>query len=474
MPRRKTNQPTPISSQHQLFVDDYLIQRRRNIARTLHQPRKYAGNPILNNGLLYGSVIWDPEWDCYRMWYQTRRPGPHIPGLVLCHATSQDGLHWEKKNLGLFDVKEVAEGNVVSYVNVILPDFPQRRMVVLEFHSIIRDPDDPDPSRRYKMTFHTVEEDENRKQIRFYFTGSSPDGLRWTGRPDPIYTTRDADISHFMRDSITGKYILWARGQHISPKVRAREGNYYYGRAVFRIESEDFVNWSKRKLVFCADEEDPLGTDIYTLGAFDYEGMYLGLAQMFYSHPDDGLLDIQLTSSRDGWKWQRVANRAIFIPLGEVGEWDRFNQSIAGRPMQVGDELWFYYAGRTSRHFPYIGRDTEGKSGRNNIGVAMLRLDGFVSLDAGFDGGTILTKPLLLKGKALHLNAKADWGEIVVEVCDRKGKPLPGFVSKPVSEDGVDLTVTWPRGKSLARVAGKPVCLKFTLKNAQLYSFWCR
>jgi hypothetical protein len=126
--------------------------------------------------------------------------------------------------------------------------------------------------------------------------------------------------------------------------------------------------------------------------------------------------------------------------------------------------LRFYYGGRTYRHAPYEGKDTGPRAGC--IGLATIQRDRFVSLDASFDGGEIITRPLKLKGKNLHLNANSDFGEINVEALDLAGKSIAK--AKPIRRDSLDSPVEWEGGE----VRGD-VVLRFTLKNACLYALWC-
>ena len=163
----------------------------------------------------------------------------------------------------------------------------------------------------------------------------------------------------------------------------------------------------------------------------------------------------------------RVCDRRTFLPVGPIGSWDRFNLSLANNdPVAVGDELRFYYSGRLYRHSPYSGSDKgEEKSG---IGFASIKRDRLVALEASFDGGEIVTKPVKLNGAALHLNAKSDFGEIIVELLDTSGKLL--VRSKPIQRDGLDIPVTW--SGALGQTDG-PVTLRIKLKNARLFALWC-
>jgi hypothetical protein len=176
---------------------------------------------------------------------------------------------------------------------------------------------------------------------------------------------------------------------------------------------------------------------------------------------------VQLAVSRDSVHFMRVGNRGTFIPLGAVGSWDRFNLSLANNdPITVRDELRFYYGGRMYRHGPYSGPDKGPE--KSGIGFATIQRDRFVALEASFDGGEIITKPVQLKSSGLRLNAKADFGEITVDVLAADGKIVAQ--SRPVQRDGVNLPVEW---RDEFRMRPQTVTLRLNLKNARLYALWC-
>ena len=57
-----------------------------------------------------------------------------------------------------------------------------------------------------------------------------------------------------------------------------------------------------------------------------------------------------------------------------------------------------------------------------------LRLDGFVSVNAGMKGGELITKPIAFKGSELELNfATSAAGGIRVEIQNTDGSPVKGF-----------------------------------------------
>jgi hypothetical protein len=116
------------------------------------------------------------------------------------------------------------------------------------------------------------------------------------------------------------------------------------------------------------------------------------------------------------------------------------------------------------RHAPYEGKDTGPKAGC--IGLATIQRDRFVSLDASFDGGEIVTRPLRLKGKNLYLNVDADFGEVRVEAIDAEGKAIA--TSRTIRCDSLGLPIEWESG-----AIEETASLRIGLKNACLYALWC-
>ena len=161
------------------------------------------------------------------------------------------------------------------------------------------------------------------------------------------------------------------------------------------------------------------------------------------------------------------------------------------QPVERGDELWFYYVGAKWR-VPIYDRYTDGsprkiatlspeeradyQDGWMAICLAVLRRDGFISLDAEAKVGSILTKPLRLNGSQLFLNLDAGKdGSARVEVHDETGRAIRGFSLRsavPATGDSVRCVVRWRSGSDIARLAGKTVKLKIHLKGAKLYAFW--
>ncbi|NDK16147.1 MAG: hypothetical protein GW911_29320, partial [Armatimonadetes bacterium] len=106
----------------------------------------------------------------------------------------------------------------------------------------------------------------------------------------------------------------------------------------------------------------------------------------------------------------------------------------------------------------------------------VLRVDGFVSAAAPLSGGEVVTKPLTFDGGNLTLNAETSGaGGIQVELQDADGKPLEGYRLEECPEilcDSLRHTVRWEsQGGDLRALLGKPVRLRFVLRDADLYAF---
>ncbi|MCH5376234.1 MAG: glycosyl hydrolase family 32, partial [Planctomycetes bacterium] len=115
-----------------------------------------------------------------------------------------------------------------------------------------------------------------------------------------------------------------------------------------------------------------------------------------------------------------------------------------------------------------------GMYDRGATGVAFLRRDGFVSMDAGQDAGTLTTRPLRFTGSKMFVNADTDQGELFAEILDESGEVIEPFTRencRRVQADSTIEPIAW-RGGDLTALSGRPVRFRFTLQNGSLYSFW--
>ena len=109
------------------------------------------------------------------------------------------------------------------------------------------------------------------------------------------------------------------------------------------------------------------------------------------------------------------------------------------------------------------------------VGLGTLCLDGFVSMDAGSEGGILTTKTFKLKGDTLYINADASRGDILVELVDESGRIIVPFslANCPViTTDSICHPVVWRGVTNLKQFGDRSVRVRFYLNKARLYAFW--
>ena len=463
-----------------LFIDDEVdFYDLRGMEKVLNQPVKHPDNPLLVRehpweavtAQLYGTVLYDEEENLFKMWYLAIgdvKQGHEIlvdgrpHGMqVTAYAVSEDGIHWQKPELGLVSFDGSKRNN-------ILPIGTHG----VEGICVIKDLHDPDPARRYKAAWwdhdpSSMKTDDTGMVIESkggLFVACSADGIQWTPNPsNPV-------VECF---SDTGQQLVWDPDRGIYAAF-GRLGTG--GRVVERSESKDFETWTDPVLVFKPDDMDRMGTQFYGMGVSRYEGLYVGMPWVIAqrladtrSLGADGRIHVQLGSSRDGIRWQRAGGRRPFIPNGAPDAWDGGIIYTATAPIVLDDRVLIYYFGSMWPHEPGRRLDLTG-----GIGLATLRRDGFVSLDAGNDEGNFGTVPFTAgEGQEIHLNMDARTGRAYARLCDpRTCEPLPDLEpSEPIYGDHLDVTIQWTKGQMKA-MAGKTVAARIYAQRTKFYSYW--
>ena len=464
----------------QLFIDEEVIASRERVMAVMNPAVKYYGNPLIvadrpwEHSMIYvykGTVLWEPDEAIYKMWYQIYTPDAGEPYTV-AYATSADGLTWEKPALGIIDYQGRKDNNLVFTGNKYAANV-----------NVFKDTRDPDPTRLYKNLYWDSGATGGADGICVAF---SPDGLLWTPAAENPVLMGTGDTHHVLGwDDRYNKYIGYFRPR--GPEV-PRAGKLTT-RTIGRSESDDFVHWTPPRMVLAPDEADPPDTQFYHIAVFKYEGLYLGFLGVF--HTNSLHIDHQLVASRDGINWRRLGGRQPFLGLGDPGNFDAGMAYIA-TPVIAGNEIRIYYGGFNTRHsyrdLRGIATDfmPPGAKPAAGIGMARLPLDGFVSVDAGPNPGTLTTRPLTFTGRQLYLNAQFsakqsagmdDESLISVELLDGSGQPISGYTLSeaiPISGDGLEFgkQVTWQDKPGVAALQHLPVQLRFHLRNVKLYAFW--
>ena len=176
--------------------------------------------------------------------------------------------------------------------------------------------------------------------------------------------------------------------------------------------------------------------------------------------------DTALMTSRDGRTFDLWGE--AFIRPGPVqkGRWHYGANSAALGILETADEAG---APELSLYVKEGGWDVPSQLRRYT-----LRVDGFASMRAGAAGGEVLTRPLVFAGDRLALNVSTSaLGWLRVEIRDREGRAIEGFASDDCVEvfgDDIEHGVRWQGAADLGRLAGTPVRLRITMRDADLYS----
>lgn len=468
--------------QRQLFLDDLDIVEMRHLQRHMHQPDKKGA--VIKPDLLKGGwpqirtgPAWDSEAGLFKLWDLTAFEA--MMSFSGYHE-SRDGVHWTQPEMGQITYHGSRKNH---YLGFLLDDGH-----TLGPNSVVYDPVESNPARRYKALSYDPR--HNHMVI-----STSPDGIHW--RLQDIPPIPSFDEFNLSLDSQIHQFIA-------TVKVRGP-----FGRAHALSTSHDFTRWTEPELIFHADDLDqelarvnieqrlanptlqqPLSVepaaysaDVYNFGVSRYESRYIGFPAFFYhtgrntAHPSnhDGFHLIQMTSSTDMRHWQRLGDRQPFIgpsPLGG-GAYDTVQLLPPSFPVLRDDQLWFYYTGIKHRQFPdWADRDLGA------VCLATLRRDGFISLDAGLDMGTITTRPLQFTGNSFYINGQitSPGGEIACELLDANGTPFPGFARQNCTSftgNTVRHQITWGAETTIPPNFTDLLVVRFYLRQASLYSYWC-
>jgi hypothetical protein len=250
-------------------------------------------------------------------------------------------------------------------------------------------------------------------------------------------------------------------------------------RRICQCESKDFIHWSKPSLILAPDEDENLDDSLYGMAQHLIGDTRVGLLDVLHSVPD--VMEVQLAYSLNGRCWKRV--RKPWLTAGPAGSWDQVMVEIASNPLEVGDELWFYYGGSGFIHHDWyslgIAEKLDVPEGRDIskggffLGLAKLRLDGFCSLNAGpVREGILITRPLASPGTGIVINAECGQGGYIdVEVFNQADEVLPGYSRKDFDRftgNTVRHALSW---QSRTKVPAEPFRrLVFYMRNAKLYS----
>ncbi len=374
-----------------------------------------------------------------------------------CLAVSTDGHRWSRPVLGLHEV----DGTDAN--NVILADAAP---VTHNFSPFLDTRPGVDPDRRFKA----LGGNERSGLIAY----ASPDGIHWSRiREAPV-------IVDGMFDSQNVAFWSEAEQCYCCYFRTWSEGGYRGYRTVSRSTSPDFIDWSESVPMRFGD--GPM-EHLYTNQTHPYyrsPGIYIGIAARFM--PGRQVVDDASAAALGvDPRYYRDCSDAVLLTSRGGDRYDRsFRESII-RP-GIGLENWVSRSNYPALNVVPSGPDEMSVYVNQNYAQPTaelrrhsMRVDGLASMRADAEGGVWTTRPLVFEGDRLSLNfATSAAGGIRVSLLDVDGTPIPGYGGDDAIEqigNEIDRIVTWSGGSEVGELAGRPIRIRFEMRDADLFAF---
>lgn len=457
-----------IGSRRELFIDRYLVDALTGgVGMKLQAPQPA-------NVALQHDAPWEGRWtiyhtmikdgDLYRLYY---RGWPVSPGRAYtCYAESRDGVTFSKPDLG----KCSFAGSTRN--NIILADTGDTRghSIVHNFCPMLDTRPGVPESERFKAM-------AGGSKVGM-FALASADGIVWKLMSEepvvrhPSFAFDSQNVPFW--SEAEGRYLFYYR-TWIHDEVTGK----HKIRWISRRTSDDFIHWSDAVEMETGDAPIEQFYVNQTHPYFRAPHLYIATAARFWpgrrvitdteGDSIDALpkylndcSDAVLMTSRGGRHYDRTFLESFVRPGFGPNNWvSRTNYPVLGVVPTGTAQMSLYM----NRNYTLNSNCTER---------CVLRTDGFASINASYAGGELVTPPLSFTGSSLTLNyATSAAGSIRVEIQSAEGTPLPGFALADAVEiigDRIDDTVRWAGGSNVEALAGRPVRLRFVMKDADLYA----
>lgn len=444
---------------HLFSFDDYAFPFQRGVRLRMNSYPTHAdarpepvvrvgepGSVDAGNIAYYGTVL--RVGDEYWMYYLGNDDSPEWYQRI-CLAKSKDGINWFKPELGVYEHRGSTKNNVC--------DFPLGAHI--QACVVFYDPEDPDPARRFKLSF------ESPKYDKCHGVAFSPDGIHWKEyEHNPVGTVffeQAGGVKH------NGVFYLTGQGAtgHYSPKG-SRALNVYCSR--------DFIHWTPCSCQGFTREALPPKATVYGgangpqvhlgAGLWDRGNVTLGVYGMWNGHPSNDrnliCMHLGLVITHDLLHYTEPVPDFPLILAGEqknnTPAHNNFPALMQGQGFaNEGDQTLIWY-----------GLWPECDS--NGVRVAMWPRDRIGSLSPFVRVGQeafVISDVIHLENQGVRLSLNIgglnEYSKVQVSVLDEDFQPLPGYGADKctsICENGFHVPVAW--GNKLVINAERPIRIR--------------
>ncbi len=493
-----------IGTRREFVWDGLLIDTARTTAeRRVHSPvrREIAmrfDKPWEGDGCNYLNIVYDDQKDLYRLYYNawemlSNNGTRHVIYSKLCCLESGDGIHWERPVLRMHEFDGSTENNIV----VVPQQFPGN--LTLDNFFILRDTN-PHPTvpGRFKAVMQYSWRDADGLSRRRLDSLAGDDGLHFERVGTVAEKGYFDSLNTIHWNKACGCYFCYVRSYHTRGQSdramnditdRAahieRDGSV---RDIRVLSSKDFIHWTEPDHLRYNDVADQA---LYTNCVYPYPGaehMLVAFPSRYVERPAwtpnfDRLCGAEKRRSRSAIspRYGLTTTDCLFMCSRDGRNWYRYDEAFM-RPGPEQPNNWVYgdcfpTVGfiRTPSDVPgaddeitFYAHDNHWMSIPADLVRYTLRQDGFVSLHAGAEEKTIVTKPFTFEGDTLTINfSTSARGYLHIKLCAEDGGQT--LSSCELFGDRVNRVVDFDG--SVADLAGRAVHMEMTLLDADLYAF---
>ncbi len=470
-----------------LFLDARLIESEMTsgVQRRMTPPKQIRrvlkpDQPWEELGFIFYSTVIDHEgtamlyYGCY-----DGKKGKH-----LALATSRDGLRWTRPKLNLTEFKGSRQNNL----------FPMEAVEAGVFIDPAADPDG-----RFEMLHNRNWPDPKTAGV---YLSHSQDGVHWRQHEVRLFPrVPDSQPSAFWDPSIH-RHVIYLRAWdpkrsicRVAPSDLESPWSFDESVPPKQVWGKDKVATIGRELpiVMRPDDRDPENVHLYTSTVFRYpwaHNAYFAFPAAYFHFTgkslrpraldgNDGTFDAQLAVSRDGISWERF--REPWVEPDHIDGLTLQLVSMGTGIIRRGRELHQYFVGWPHTHNRPVEwdrnmADREASKQRDLGGIycATSRLDGFVAMAAGNEGGVLTTRSFNLEGDQLRLNIDTSGtGSATVAILNEKGIPLIGHDHSDcevIHNDSVDHLVRWKSGPTITSNGKDLLRIQVRMRNTELWA----